>query len=139
MGGALIEVLVAAIILAGGLFSLISFQANLLRERSLVSQRAAALTLAQDKLQGLRNYTVIATTGGQFAYDDIVSGTSSTTMSGASYTLTWTVAALTNPTRKTASVTTTWTDAVNTAQSITVNTIINRIDPSLAGKVAQGL
>ena len=139
LGGMIIEVLVAAIILAGGLLSLISFQAELLRQRGLVSQEESALNIAQDKLQALRNYTVLATTVGQFAYADIVSGNSSSSSEGTTYTLTWTVTNNTAPIRKNVNVAVSWPDAVGTSHTFTLSTIIISVDPAASGKIAQSL
>lgn len=140
LGGTLVEVLIALLIVAVGLFALISFQAELLRERGLISQKEVALNLAQDKIHALRNYTILShPPAGPFAYDDIIDGTSSTTTSGALFTTTWTVTDLTNPVRKSVNVVVSWTDPVNVGQTITLSTIINKIDPALSGKVAEGL
>lgn len=138
-GIALFEVLIAAIILAVGVFSLIAFHADLVRERSLISQEEVALNLAQDKLEYFRNYTALTATTGQLAYADIISGSSSETSTGTTFTVTWTVTDLIKPVRKNVDITISWTDSANTAHVVTLSTIIARVDLNASGKVAQGL
>src|SRR3990167_4946665 len=86
-GGTILEVLVAALIFSCALWALVEFQANLLRERNTIKQRSEALTLVSDKMRQFRNYTVIATTPGQFAYDDIVTCASGGTGGTATYVI----------------------------------------------------
>lgn len=144
-GGTIIEVLIAALIFAAALFALVTFQTNLLRDRSLLSQKTYALSLAQDKMQYFRSYTSLTTTTGQLAYDDITNGSASSTDSGAAYTMNWTVTDLTDsPTRKRVLITVIWTDATGTTQDtdsggIKMESIIARINPTDAGKVSEGL
>lgn len=139
-GGTIIEVLIAALIFSTALFALVEFQANLLQERMLLEQESEALSLAQDKMQYFRNYTVLNTTLGAFAYQDIVTGSASVAGLNTTYALAWTVTdVLTPPTRKNVSITATWTDATNTAHTVTVNSLIASIDPKVTGKVSETL
>lgn len=143
-GSTIIEVLVASFIFAAALFALVAFQTNLLRDRSLLDQKAYALSLAQDKMQSFRSYTSLTTTAGQFAYADITNGSSTTPNASAVYTMTWTVTDATDPTRKNVNITVTWTSSTGTAQTATdgginLDSIIAGIDPTLTGKVSEGL
>lgn len=144
-GASIIEVLIAAFILAGALFALVSFQLNLMRDRSLLAQKEYAIALAQDKMQSFRNYTALNTTPGQFAYADIISAASNTTVNGTTYNMTWTVTNSPNPpTRKNVVITVTWTDETGVAQTVgnggvRIESIIVRIDPALTGQVSEGL
>lgn len=144
-GGTIIEILIAAFIFAAALFALVTFQTNLLRDRSLLNQKTVALSLAQDKMQYFRSYTSLTTTAGQFAYDDITNGSSTSTDAGAVYTMNWTVTDLTDtPTRKRVLITVTWTDATGTVQDtdsggIKTESIIARIDPVDTGKTSRKL
>lgn len=140
-GGTIIEVLIAAFIFAAALFALVTFQTNLLRDRSLLNQKTYALSVAQDKMQSFRNYTSLAT------YDAMTDGSSTSTDAGAVYTMNWTITSPTDtPTRKNVLITVTWTDATGTAQTtdadsggIKMDSIIARIDPTETGKVSEGL
>lgn len=143
-GNTIVEVLIAAFIFAAALFSLVAFQTNLLRDRSLLDQKVYALSLAQDKMQSFRGYTSLTTTAGQFAYDDITNGSMSTTSAGATYTMTWTVTDATDPVRKNVNITVTWNSVSGVAQTATdggvqLDSIIGQIDPTLTGKVSRGL
>ena len=143
-GSTIIEVLIAAFIFASALLALVAFQTNLLRDRSLLSQKTYALSLAQNQMQLFRSYTSLTSSTGQFAYSDITNGSSTSTNSGAVYSMTWTVTDATNPTRKNVNITVTWTSATGVIQSATdggvrLNSIIARIDPIQTGEVSQSL
>jgi len=138
-GASLIEVLIALLILATGIVALVKFQGSLLQSRTLVNQRSVAVQLAESKLEELRHFSVIATTPGYTAYEDIASGTSSIAGVSAIYTMTWTVTENTNPSYKSITVTVTWTDPTGGAQSVTLNTIVGSVDPALSGTIMQGL
>lgn len=139
-GSVILEVLVAAVIFAVALLALVTFQTNLLTERGVLSQESIALSLAQNKMQSFRNYTVLTATTGYFAYADITNGSSTSTNSGTTYTLTWTVTDATDtPTRKTVNITSTWTDAASTSHTVSINSIIASIDPKATGQVSQNL
>jgi Tfp pilus assembly protein PilV len=139
-GSVILEVLVAAVIFAVALLALVTFQTNLLTERGVLSQESIALSLAQDRMQSFRNYTVLTATTGFFAYTGITNGSSTSTNSGTTYTLTWTVTDATDtPTRKTVNIVTTWTDAASASHSVSINSVIASIDPRATGQVSQNL
>lgn len=143
-GGTIVEVLIAALIFAATLFALVGFQANLLHERAFLDQEAEALSTAQDKMQSFRNYTALVTPTPNptniFAYDAIVSGSSTVSGLSADYSLSWNVVNSTDlPTRKTVTITVTWTDQTNTPHTLVINSIIASIDPKATGKIAEHL
>ena len=144
-GTTIIEVLIASFIFAGALFALASFQVRLMHDRSLLSQQAYALTMAQDKMQIFRNYTALTSTPGQFAYSDIVTGSSNTTVDGTTYNMAWTVTdSASGVTRKNVSITVTWTDVNGVLKNasnggVQIDSVIARIDPALTGKTSEGL
>lgn len=158
-GIAILEVLIAAFIFAAALLSLLQFQSTLLQNRGLLSQQGEALQLAQDKMESLRNYTALNTTAGQFAYDDIVSGSSVVNGVTGTFTITWTVTAYPNTTnsttavdfdtRKDVRIVVTWTDAAGVAHTCTsgctnnnavvVDSTIASVDPIGVGKISQSL
>ncbi|EKD78019.1 MAG: hypothetical protein ACD_42C00077G0002 [uncultured bacterium] len=143
----IIEILVAAAIFAVALFSLTSFQTNLLRERSLLNQRNYALTLAQNKMQYFRTYTQLTSTTGYFAFDDITDSTAATTTNalGATYSMTWTVTNSSDSTdtpvnRKTIQVVVTWSNpSSTTTNSVAVESLVGRVDPAGSAKVSENL
>lgn len=138
-GLSLIEILIALLILAAGVIALAKYQGDMVRNRAEVNQQNYAMELAQDKIENLRHYEVITTTAGKKAYDDIVNGTSSVVGVSATYTLTWTVTDNVSPPYKTVRVTVTWTDSTNTSRTITLDTVIGKVDPVTSGKATQAL
>lgn len=70
-GVGLIEVMVALAILMVGAVALVSLQLQLLRTQQNSQQHAAALGLAQRKLEELRSFQSVYRRPGQFAYQDI--------------------------------------------------------------------
>src|SRR3990167_4268763 len=90
-GLSLIEVLIALLILVAGFVVLLRFQADLSRNTSMINQQLTAKTLAEDKLNELRHFSVLNTTPGATAYADIISGNVVTEHQGVQYTTTWTV------------------------------------------------
>lgn len=140
-GSILIEVLVAAIIFSVALFALTSFQANVYRAHSITGQQDIALELAESKMAVFRSYTSLTSSTTPIGYADITSNTvgTSSTVAGATYTLTWTVTDATNPTRKIVTITSTWNDSAGGTNTVTANSIIGQIDPVGPGRVAQGL
>lgn len=139
-GSVILEVIVAAIIFASALVVLVEFQTDLLRERSLLSQQIIALSLAQEKMESLRNYTALTTTPGQFAYQDITGSTNTVTDTGTVYTINCAVTDATDlPIRKTVDIDVTWNDAKNKPHSLKISSIIAKIDPVATGKISEGL
>jgi len=138
-GNTLLDVLLAILIFAGALFAMIEFQTSLLRDRGIVNQESTALSLAEDKMQYFRSYTALTTTPNALAYEDIVSGNASTTVDNTTYLLSWTVTNLTDPTRKNVQIQVDWTDSANAAHTISIESVIASIDPTLTGKVSENL
>lgn len=135
----LIEVLVALLILAIGILLIVRFQGTTFENRAIINQRNEALQLAQSRIDQLRHYQVLDTTSGKVAYEDIANGSESVTKASTIYTVSWVVTEQTSPDYKVIQVTVTWTDRDNVAQSITLSTIVGRIDPSSSGVIMQGL
>lgn len=149
-GSVIIEVLVAAVIFLVAMFALLELQANLLQNRSLLSQQTEALQGAQNMMDSLRNYTSITSTPGQFAYDDITNGSQINTGLTATFTTNWYVTTATDtPARKNVRVVVTWTDSAGVAHTATnagatnsavyIDSIITQINPTDAGVAAQNL
>lgn len=135
-GYSLIEVLIAFVVLALGITSIVSFQGRLTYDSGLSKARTEAANLANNKLEEFRNYKDLAT------YDAIASGSDTIGPAGSSattvianltnvYTRTWTVTD--NTTYKTINMQTTWPDSGGSASqytTIALNTNIARIDPT---------
>jgi type IV pilus modification protein PilV len=134
-GVTLIELLVTLLILTIGIAALIKFQMTYFYYYDLSKQRAEAIFLAKAKMDALRAFETIPTTSGKFAYNDIVSGSSTSTGNNATYSINWTVTTYTNPNYKTVNITVSWTDRRNAAKSISLSSIIAQLDPSTSGVV----
>lgn len=137
-GVTLVELLVTLFILTIGISALIKFQGNYFYYGDLSKQRSEAVILAKSKLATLRNYQVLSTTSGYNAYEDISSGTSTTTATNTTYTITWSVTENTSPAYKTINVVVSWVDRNNNSQGITLSSIIGKIDPSDSGGLIYG-
>lgn len=115
-GVSLIEVLITLVVLGMGLMSLSKFQGTVMKDNSMGKERTVAIHLAQQKLEDLRNFSILGTpnpqtanpplasyqaivtnTGGRMNADGslaLPSGTVSSTELGSSnvqYTRTWRV------------------------------------------------
>jgi len=63
-GFTLIEVLISLAILAIGVVVIVKFQGDLLRNMGSTQQQSEAVSLAENKLNELRNYVVLTTFNG---------------------------------------------------------------------------
>lgn len=134
-GVSLVELLVTLLVLTIGITALIKFQATYFYYYDVAKQQADAIDLARKTIESLRNYEVLDTTPGLTAYADIASSTSTVVGSNTTYTVTCTVTTNTSPDYKTVNVQVSWNDRRNIAKSITLTSIIAKIDPSNSGLI----
>ncbi len=123
-GSSMIEVLIAFLVLALGITSLVSFQARITNDSSYAKARSDATNIASTKIEQLRNYESLA------VYDAIASGTDTVSGTTQTYTRVWTVTTTGN--YKTVQVAVSWPDRTGSATAdttVTLNTIIARVDP----------
>ena len=119
-GFKLVKILVALLILGGGLLALAKFQGDLLGGNSLVKQRSEATVLAKQKIEPLRPYDNLIT------HNNIVSGIDSVVDSSASYAPLLTGSNSASPTQNQVALAVTWRDSGNSPQSaITPNPPLN--------------
>ena len=104
----------------------------------LSKQQAEATVLAKTKMADLRNFQVLTTTPGYNAYSDIISGSSATIGSNATYTTTWTVTTNTSPAYKTINMIVSWLDRRGTTKNVNLTSIISQIDPETSGALIYG-
>lgn len=128
-GIGLIETLLVTLLIALGVVGLVKLQNQLAYNANYTTQQSTATFLAESKMESLRDFNVITTTSGAEAYNDITSGTSTSTVGPTTYTLTWTVTTNTTIGYKNIAVTVTWTDNYNVARTLTLNSNIASIDP----------
>lgn len=128
-GIGLIETLVVTLIVGAGVLGLSKLQNQLVYNANSAKQQNTANIIAESKMESLRDFNVINTTSGAKAYNDITSGSSTSTQGGTTYTVNWTV----NPNNavgyKNVTITVNWTDNHNKARSLTLNSNIASIDP----------
>ena len=157
-GVSLVEVLVTIVVISAGLLAYVSMQRGIYREATLSTGRMAATELALSKLEDLRGFTVLYTTTGQKAFQDIAANAGGSIASGnvtvdnTTFNRTWAVAdywyaagvynaaATTTspagspmPSFKLVTMTVTWTDQNGAAQTLTLPSIIAATDPHLVG------
>lgn len=137
-GMTLVELLVVLLILTIAMAAIVKFQVSSFYYDGISRQRIIAINLAKDKIESFRAYEVLSTTSGKVAYNDISSGASSSTVNNTPYTLTWTVTTNTDPDYKTVNVIVSWTDRRNVSQSVTLSTIVAKIDPANSGVIVYG-
>ena len=72
-GVSLIEVLITLVVLGMGLMSLARFQGTVMKDNSVGKERTVAIHLAQQKLEDLRNFSVLPTPNPQVAVPPLAS------------------------------------------------------------------
>lgn len=140
-GVSLLEALVAMAVMAVGAVAVVGLQATLRTNGDLAKQRAEAVRLAQETIEGWRGYQALAATVGVPDWTDIQSFTA-TGIVGVNATYTRDVAVVTrganddDPQSKTLHVRVTWQDRTGQDQSITLNTLMTGVHPELAGSLS---
>lgn len=135
-GASLIEVMIAFVVLALGITSIVSFQGRLASESTHAKSRTEAANVAESKMEDFRNFGTTAEfdaidsspTGGVTVDSSDIANLSNV------YTLNWTVTNVptSNPTHKKVDLTVTWPDAngnTSTLNTVSLSTIVARVDP----------
>lgn len=146
-GVALIEALVALLIMAFGMVALAGLQGTMRRSADLAKQRGEAMRFAQRDLELLRDFSVLTPVGapaGSISFDSTLLSASltraaSTNQSNTDFTLTRTIPvapvgqgnALMMPVRNLVQ----WIDRAGDQQSIQFDTFIARVEPGLGGSL----
>jgi Tfp pilus assembly protein PilV len=134
-GIGLIEALLAFAVLALGMLAAGKLQSHLRLHADIARQQTQAVRLAQEDLERLRAYSVVASGGGLRAYADI----DSTTLNadeGTRFVMTRRIDDIAALRAKSAVVDVAWTDASGAAQQTTLNTIIAGSEPAHSGALA---
>ncbi|MEJ6004143.1 hypothetical protein WG899_01170 [Paucibacter sp. AS339] len=144
---ALIEALVALLIMAFGMVALVKLQSGLRRSADLSKQRGEAIRLAQQQMETLRSYALLThpdpanTSPGLLAFSQITSQAPDANLgdpnSNASFLLTRTV---TNappglPALAAVRIRVDWKDRTDDAQYVLLDSFIAGVDPSLSGSL----
>ncbi len=134
-GQTLVEVLVSLLFITVGALALIRFQNYLAYDTSMAQQKGTAMLLAISRIETLRDFQVLNNTSGYTSYQSIASGSSTSAVSDATYTITWTVTTFTSPDYKTVAVTVSWTDHNGNTQSIQQVSDFAGIDPQYSATI----
>ncbi len=138
-GTSLLEALVAFLVLSLGMLTIARLQTHLRASADVARQRSEAVRIAQQELESLRAFSVIATSAGARAYADIASSVATlddaAAQAGANTRYTVTRAVLDNamPFAKSANIRVGWDDRSGTAQHIVLDSLIAGIDPAYSG------
>jgi Tfp pilus assembly protein PilV len=137
-GTTLLEGLVAFLVLSLGMLCVLRVQSQLRLNSDLARQRSEALRIAQEEVEKMRTFSVIALRAGANAYASLTSGSLSVdagTQSGRNtgYMLTREVNAADAPAAKNANVRVAWDDRSGARQQVVLSTMITGHDPAYSG------
>lgn len=157
-GFSLIEVLIAVVVMSVGLLALASLQMSLIRSSSETKAQSVGLALGKQQLENLRSFTTMA----EYASNIVDSTPADVTESGVTYGFTVTVdhyafdgtdfvKVADNATESTLSaagyvlgrdfkdvtVVVDWTDAAGNAQTVTLDDLIDGLNPADSARVAK--
>ncbi len=134
-GFALLEVLIAALVVAASVLALIWLQGALRYNADIARQRTEAARLAQIEIERLRSFAVIDAGGGTSAWGDIADEVLDVTPTGGptTYLLTRIVQTDDRLMLKTVQVRLSWNDRRGQPRQFSLETQIVRHDPALAG------
>lgn len=141
-GVALLEALVALLIMAFGMLALAGLQSNLRQSADLAKQRGEAVRLGQQEMERLRSFSQVSSPNPPNAlvraYEDIteppnsIAGTFSAD-TNTSFTVSRQVTDIAEPPQKALRINVSWTDRTEGQQFITLDSILSRTDPILSG------
>ena len=134
-GISLIEALIALLVLSFGLLAVGKLQSHLRLHADIARQQSLAVRLAQEDVERLRAFSVVAAASGLRAYADIA--TASVTVEEATrFVVRRQIAEMVGLRAKSVLVNVGWTDASGTAQNTSLNTLISGSEPALSGALA---
>ena len=116
-GVALIDAIVAMLVVGAGMLALAATQLTLTRSADVARQQGEASRLAQLKLEDLRGYTALSSASGVRAWSDLASGTD-TVSTNTAYTRTWTFTGSSADPMRAVNVALSWADRSGTAQQL---------------------
>ena len=138
-GVSLIEAIVAMAVMAFGMMAVVGLQTTLRQNSDIAKQRSEAVRIAEEAIESWRGFSVMPTTAGHKAYDDLVLGQLaerqiSHATTNTTFTLRQTVGAFV-PGLKSLRAQVSWVDRNDQTQSITLDSIIAAADPALSGRL----
>jgi Tfp pilus assembly protein PilV len=137
-GLSLLEALIALLVLSLGLLAVARLQPQLRQHAELARQRSEALRLAQEDIERLRSFALLAAAPGSRSFADIGAAQRSVDadsglLTNSRYRVTRDIAATATPNAKEVTVTVDWLDRSGAAQQVTLASMIAAADPVLAG------
>lgn len=132
-GFALLESLIAMVVVAFGLLALAGTQLTLSRNADVAKQRGEATRLAQQQIESMRSYTTLAPAAGHTLSWDALSSGSDAITTNTDFTRTWTLGGTSADAMRRASVAVTWVDRANQTHTLTLDTVISQTDPADVG------
>jgi type IV pilus modification protein PilV len=140
-GFAILEALVAMLIMTIGVLSLSAMQTTINRYSNEAKLRSDATRLAQEKIEALRSFTGIASTiVGQGAtsatalnWNALAGNTDTVASANATFTRVWTLSGTTADPMRGIQVTMTWQNRAGESQSLTLSSVIAQADPADSG------
>jgi len=142
-GVALIEALVALLVMAFGMVAVAGLMTTMRRSADVAKQRGEALRIAQQQMETWRDYSVLSSpTSNQRDYTTNISTSlpnPKPTLGNATYTLTPLVTPMdgsASDAYRTVTMTITWADRAGVTQTVSTDSAIARVDPTLAGSLA---
>jgi type IV pilus modification protein PilV len=134
-GTSLVETLVAFLVLSLGLLAATRMQTELRQGADVARQRSQALRLAQQDLERLRSFSVVASAAGRQAFADIAGGTAQIE-GDPNFTLTRDVAADAALRVKQIGVQVAWAGVDGRAQRVELDTMLAGTEPALGGALS---
>lgn len=138
-GFTLLEALIALVVVAVGLVTLVGVQLRLSRDAEVAKQRTEAARLAQEKLEELRTFTQIDAGAGVASWEGLAAGdeTVAGLTSNTSFTRSWTLGGAADDTQRPLQVSVAWANrASDDTETLTLNSVVSRTDPETAGSLA---
>ena len=140
-GTTLLEGLVALLVLSLGMFSVARVQTQLRLNADMARQRTEAVRLAQEDMERLRAFSVLAASAGARSYADIVNAVTAVDAStgyasNTRYQVSRSIANAAAPNAKSASVTVSWADRAGSAHEVTLNSVIAGSNPAYSGALS---
>ncbi|MEQ1805816.1 MAG: hypothetical protein ABL900_10620, partial [Burkholderiaceae bacterium] len=137
-GTTLLEGLVAFLVLSLGMLSVVRVQTQMRLNTDVARQRSEAVRIAQEDIERLRAFSVIAVRTGATAFASVASATRQVNSdtgqpSNTSYSLTREITAGDTSLSKNARISVAWDDRTGARQQVALSTLIAGHDPAYAG------
>ena len=136
-GFALIEALVAMIVMSFGMLAVAGFQVNLSLNSDVAKQRTEATRLAQQKMEQLRTFDTLTAYGNNMVSSTSASpATQETITTNTTFTRSWAITSPNTPdTGRSATVTVAWTDRAGNPEKVQLVSHISATNPLLTGSL----